>query len=484
MSKISYPQLVKNLADAYRAAIGNTDPIVIGELTAKVTEAMSTGGGKDVKFKSITYNEDNSITIVDNDNKTYTVSCVYENGKIVSIALDDEEVILSYDGDELVGINDSKVDFEHALTNNRFFYKSITYNEDNSITLIDHNDVVHTLYCVYEDGKLVSASFDGQETVFDYNGESLIDIEGAELNFENAPSSTNGDNIVAYKAITYKLDDTIVFLDDKNVEHIMTCDYEDLKLTSVTYDGEVVPVTYVGNSLASVDGTSVDVEIKEEEISFDNFYSNSIYTKEDLTGTKFYRENVSTGENFTKGNLGYVDLFVPANTQYKVSFTLAGYQCVSDDDIYIGIDPSKPASGYAPSNRLVTVGLNRNPEFPTDYSYTLPLSDTDKTYYFCVYLWSKYYRRDTYVILDNFNFTTIEDTGTGDTINKRIIKNKEYQDGLIVGLASKGKVKEKSMYFEKSVVEVRQPVYTEPIQTDITNNTIEFKTEISIESEE
>ena len=135
MSKISYPQLVKNLADAYRAAIGNTDPIVIGELTAKVTEAMSTGGGKDVKFKSITYNEDNSITIVDNDNKTYTVSCVYENGKIVSIALDDEEVILSYDGDELVGINDSKVDFEHALTNNRFFYKSITYNEDNSIII-------------------------------------------------------------------------------------------------------------------------------------------------------------------------------------------------------------------------------------------------------------------------------------------------------------------------------------------------------------
>ena len=62
--------------------------------------------------------------------------------------------------------------------------------------------------------------------------------------------------------------------------------------------------------------------------------------------------------------------------------------------------------------------------------------------------------------------------------------NKDFQNGLIVGLASKGKVKEKSMYFEKSVVEVRQPVYTEPIQTDITNNTIEFKTEISIESEE
>ena len=76
MSKISYPQLVKNLADAYRTAIGSTEPIVIGELTAKVTEAMNSGGVS-VEYKSITYNEDNTITLIDKDDIVHTMSCIF-----------------------------------------------------------------------------------------------------------------------------------------------------------------------------------------------------------------------------------------------------------------------------------------------------------------------------------------------------------------------------------------------------------------------
>ena len=43
--KISYPQLVKNIADAFRTATGSTEPIVVGELPNKLTEAITSGGG-------------------------------------------------------------------------------------------------------------------------------------------------------------------------------------------------------------------------------------------------------------------------------------------------------------------------------------------------------------------------------------------------------------------------------------------------------
>ena len=115
MSKISYPQLVKNLADAYRTAIGSTEPIVVGELANKVTEAIGSGGGGDcVQYKSITYNADNTIILIDSDDVEHIMSCVYEDGKITSITLDDEEIKLSYDGDDLIAVENTAIDLSNA----------------------------------------------------------------------------------------------------------------------------------------------------------------------------------------------------------------------------------------------------------------------------------------------------------------------------------------------------------------------------------
>lgn len=47
--KITYPQLVKNIADALRTATGSTEPIAVGELPNKVTEAIGSGGGSTQK---------------------------------------------------------------------------------------------------------------------------------------------------------------------------------------------------------------------------------------------------------------------------------------------------------------------------------------------------------------------------------------------------------------------------------------------------
>ena len=53
MSKISYPQLVKNIADTFRIVTGTTGPIVIGELTNKIGETILSGSGETQKSMSI-----------------------------------------------------------------------------------------------------------------------------------------------------------------------------------------------------------------------------------------------------------------------------------------------------------------------------------------------------------------------------------------------------------------------------------------------
>ena len=115
MNKISYPQLIKDVADTYRDAVGSSEPVVIGELTSKLAEAMnSTGSGLDIEYKSIIYNEDNTITLIDVNDIEHTVSCIYEDGKIASVTFDDEEIKLSYNGDDLVAVGNVATDLSNV----------------------------------------------------------------------------------------------------------------------------------------------------------------------------------------------------------------------------------------------------------------------------------------------------------------------------------------------------------------------------------
>ena len=188
MSKISYPQLVKNLANAYRVAVGSTEPIVVGELTAKVTEAM--GSGVSVKYKSIIYNEDNTITLIDKDEVEHTISCVYKGNKLTTIAYDDKEIPLTYNGDTLISINNKEINLEYAPSFNvgeSIVYKSIIYNDDNTITLIDTDNVEHTMVCSYEDGNITSIIYDDEAVELNYNNDDLIAVEDTMTNLNNVP---------------------------------------------------------------------------------------------------------------------------------------------------------------------------------------------------------------------------------------------------------------------------------------------------------
>jgi hypothetical protein len=115
MSKISYPQLVKNIADAYRSATNTTDPIVVGELTEKLTEAMNNSGGDcdEIAYKSITYNEDDTITLIDSEDIEHTMECTYVDGILTKITYDGQTTSIQYEDGALVKIGSTAIDLNN-----------------------------------------------------------------------------------------------------------------------------------------------------------------------------------------------------------------------------------------------------------------------------------------------------------------------------------------------------------------------------------
>lgn len=258
MSKISYPQLVKNLADAYRLATGNTEPIIIGELSNKITTAIESGTGKSIDYKSIVYNEDNTITLIDNENVVHTIVCDYENDNITSIIYDNEKVKLGYSGDDLRVIDTQWVELDDAPQLNvaNIIYKSITYNADNSITLVDENDIVYTIKCVYENGKMVSMSKNDVEINLIYNGDELVSIGDTEVNFEYALAN----NRFIYKSVTYNNDNSITLIDQNDIIHTLVCVYEEGKLISLSLDGQELDFSYNEDGTLNIEGSELNFE--------------------------------------------------------------------------------------------------------------------------------------------------------------------------------------------------------------------------------
>jgi hypothetical protein len=61
-------------------------------------------------YKSITYNDDNTITLVDNDNEVHILSYSYENNKLTNVLYDDEEIELDYNNDNITKVQQTDMD--------------------------------------------------------------------------------------------------------------------------------------------------------------------------------------------------------------------------------------------------------------------------------------------------------------------------------------------------------------------------------------
>lgn len=71
-------------------------------------------------------------------------------------------------------------------------YTNIVYNEDNTVTLTDKDGVVHRMSCTYEDGKLISATYDGEAVELTYNGDVLVNVGKAAVDMSKAPATSGG----------------------------------------------------------------------------------------------------------------------------------------------------------------------------------------------------------------------------------------------------------------------------------------------------
>lgn len=191
MAKVSYPQLLQEIADAYRIASETTDKVTVKELPTQISQLFNRLLCN--SYKSIEYNEDNTITLIDHEDVAHTITPTYDIGKVSSVKFDDKVIDLVFDGDQITSIDNKVVNIGYAPKSeniNSFNYKTITYNEDNSITLIDSDDIEHKIVCKYdENDRIKSISFDGQFIALDYTEEMLEGIGAININVDKAPGN-------------------------------------------------------------------------------------------------------------------------------------------------------------------------------------------------------------------------------------------------------------------------------------------------------
>ncbi len=70
-------------------------------------------------------------------------------------------------------------------------YTDIVYNTDDTITLTDADGAEHTMACGYEEGKLVSISFDGKPVELTYLNSTLEKIGRTNINLNNADTDVS-----------------------------------------------------------------------------------------------------------------------------------------------------------------------------------------------------------------------------------------------------------------------------------------------------
>ena len=122
MADIKSPtERYKAIADAIREKNGTTGLMHPADMPQAILDIVSGGGAN---YESIVYNEDNTITLTYKDGVEHTMSCTYEDGKLIGVTYDGKAVELTYDGNVLVKVGKTAVDLGDAQTS--------------SIELLDH----------------------------------------------------------------------------------------------------------------------------------------------------------------------------------------------------------------------------------------------------------------------------------------------------------------------------------------------------------
>jgi translation elongation factor P/translation initiation factor 5A len=171
------------------------DNKVLSKVVVDIDVATNNSG---IEYTNILYNDDDTITFTDKDGIEHTMECEYIDDNPTSINYAGKDINLLYDGDLLVKIGETVVDFENVESSGGggVEYTDIIYNEDNSITLTDRDGTEHTMVGTYEGEKLASATYDGKEIAIGYEDNKLI-VGNTVVDLSDAKISVPAKNVEA-----------------------------------------------------------------------------------------------------------------------------------------------------------------------------------------------------------------------------------------------------------------------------------------------
>jgi hypothetical protein len=127
---------LNEIGDAIREKTGNTELIPLKEMADVI---LSISGGESVGYSSITYNEDDTVTLTETNGAIRTMTCEYDGDKLVGLKCGNEVINLTYEDDTLVGIGGMEVDVSNAPADTRlkdFIEGTLTELVDDTITVV------------------------------------------------------------------------------------------------------------------------------------------------------------------------------------------------------------------------------------------------------------------------------------------------------------------------------------------------------------
>ena len=99
------------IGSAIREKNGTTDLIPLADMPQAILDIVSGGGAS---YTSITYNADDTITLVEKDGTEHTMVCTYEDDRLISVAYDGKAIDLVYEGDVLKSVGKTDIDLSDA----------------------------------------------------------------------------------------------------------------------------------------------------------------------------------------------------------------------------------------------------------------------------------------------------------------------------------------------------------------------------------
>lgn len=339
-----------------------------------------------------------------------------------------------------------------------------TLNQDGTYSFTDKDGNTHTLEFIEDaDGNVTSATLDdGHAVNMTYDNEgNLIGVGAIDIDVATYIPKESGIQITD---ITLNNDGTYTVIDADNNTHTLVVTETDGQITNITYDGNTIPLMFDNAALTEVGNIDVNVFMSRvpteyQEVEYLQAAGNqSIDTGLDIQTNSYFEVKAAFTQNTANNNiygLGY------SNKESNVMVSGSRiYNQLAGQNVNIAYDANDHIFKATSSNTYIdgtTGGANWNNVpignrlrlFATAYNGTF---DSSRFSYAKIY-YCKMYQGDTLVrdfvpvyrksdneagMYDLINNVFYTNSGSGSFSVGNIVNtaNKDYQNGLIVGLSA------------------------------------------------